>query len=233
MLLGTYITRDLTTIEWILQRGYGNHDHDPETYKSALQSLHFIRRRLNRFRELVREQVETCKTKGRPRWNTRKNADAAERDLVERVAGEMAGDFSLIESLMSQRLSRLEQSIQHIASGATIKEAERTNQQNRILLVLAIVGTFFLPISGIAAIFSMTGDWAPDQKNFGLFWVLCIFISIFLCVILVIVSQWDRARRLILRVSGRMFQRRRGQQQGVGSEEELESMIGSSETVEV
>ena len=197
--LNTYFTRDLHAIGWLLQRGDGNHDHGLETYKSALQSLYFIRRRLRVFRSLVREQRASCKAKGRPSWNARGTTDNKQRDLAKRIANELCGDFAHIERLMTENFNSLEQNIRHIAAEVTIKEAERTNDQNRILMVVAIVGTLFLPIGAVAAVVNLDGDWAPQQSKFGLFWALCVFISTVLVGFLLAVKYWESISGLFRR----------------------------------
>jgi len=203
--MDSFVTRDLNFIEWILQGGNAQPPgddgdaHGPGTYKMALRSLFYLRRRLNRYRHLVREQLASCRQGGRPSWKlTVRDEEAEEAQvLADRVAKELAGDFAHVEMLMAQSYDRLEQSIRTIASETTLREAERTNQQNRILLVLAVAGTFFLPVSAVAAVFSMTGDWAPEQANFPMFWAVCISITIVLILMLVVIIRWNSIKRSV------------------------------------
>ena len=209
--IDSYFTRDLNFIEWILQGGRGDErasrlGSETYTYKTAIRKLFYHRRRLNRYRHLIREQLASCRSGGRPGWMPAPAAsptsDGAEVEAAEsrrvraqRVADELAGDFAHVEMLMAQSFDRLEQSLRHMASETTLREAERAGGQNRVLLVLALAGTFFLPISAVAAVFSMTGDWAPDQVHFPLFWAVCGSITAGLIVLLLVIVRWTSIRR--------------------------------------
>jgi len=211
--IDSFFTRDLNYIEWLLQGGRGGNaaddttDHAPETYKKALRSLFFIRRRLSRFLQFLCEPLASCRASGRPSWRPAAHGGPAgtTRTIADRVAEELAADLAHVEALLGQSFNRLEQCIRHIVGETTLREAERTGQQNRLLLVLAVAGTFFLPVSAVAAVFSMTGDWAPAQANFPLFWAVCISITAVLIVMLVAIVRWSAITRFIRAV------RRRGQ----------------------
>ena len=95
---------------------------------------------------------------------------------VEDLSRDLTGDYDEILTLMIRDFERVQQSINYIASLASIqqsksgvKEAERSTEQNRVVLVLAVVATFFLPISTAATVLNISGDWAPNGSKFGLF----------------------------------------------------------------
>jgi Mg2+ and Co2+ transporter CorA len=211
MLINTYFTRDLNNIEWTLQGGIGNHEATPEMFKSTLRSLFFIRRRINRYKGLIQAQLISCQDRGKSSWNMVYGPDSVQMKIVDEIAKELVKDYTQIESLMSHSFARLEQSIRHITSETGIKETERANEQNKILLVLTFVATFFLPINAIAAVLNLTGDWAPQHANFGLFWAVCIPLSALLTAILIVLRYWGTIRRRFghlrhMKKSGLVFQ---------------------------
>jgi hypothetical protein len=230
--MNSYITRDLNFIEWILQCGTGHdtgHDadrghHKPKVYKRALRTLFHIRRRLNRYLPLIQEQLASCYEGWKPNWklNLGKLSSTASQEpaysqrtkaveqqhVVDQVDAELVGDFNHGEALIRRNFYRLDQSIQHIAGEAAMRETEQTNQQGYILLVLAIAGFVFVLVGTIAAVLNMAGVWAPDKPNFDLFWAVCISISVVLMLMFFVVIYGRRIVRWCRRVRQRGKARR-------------------------
>lgn len=183
-LLITYYTRDLNSIEWALQHGDGNNKSTSEMLRDAMRNLFLNRRRIPWYRTLLREQLASCQSKGRRFWSLADKSTPEE----DAMADELADDLRQLEYLMAQIHERLDASMTHIVGETNVLEAQRTHElnqitvqqnriafaQNKILLALALVGTFFLPINAIAAVFSMGGQWAAGEAMFPVFWAISI-----------------------------------------------------------
>ncbi|GJN85782.1 hypothetical protein PLIIFM63780_009356 [Purpureocillium lilacinum] len=213
-LLISYYTRDLNSIEWALQNGRGDHEYNTEDLKAAMQTLFLSRRRIPWYRSLLREQLSSCQPQGRLFWSTATSISLEAAESTSTASEEIADDFRQLEYLMSQMHDRLDASMAHIMGQTTILEAQRTHEQNQMtlqqneitfaqnktLLVLALVGTFFLPISATAAVFSMAGSWAPGESSFPLFWAISIPLSLILVTCFMLFQYWGALNR---RVRGR------------------------------
>ncbi|VUC25717.1 unnamed protein product [Clonostachys rosea] len=192
-----FVTRDLYSIHWALQGGDRMSDeNNQELYRTALQHLFSIDRRITWYCELIQEQLDSCRSKGKPLWNG-KSLGLEQVQVADTVSQELVMDFENIKAQIAQTVERLDKSISHVNGQVNIKEVERANAQSKIVLALAVVGGFFLPISTIAAIFSMADDWAPGKAGFGRFWAICIPISALVMVILVMIIRWSTILRWI------------------------------------
>lgn len=189
--LATYFTRDLNAIEWALQRGSGAHDNEVEHLRQAMRDMFFSRRRMSYYCSLIKYHVDSALIQGRPVWCTPHNATDAQRSASRQAAANLHKDLCSLQDTMSQLHSRLQSTMSHVTAETTVMEAERTRVQNKILLVLAVIGTIFLPVSSIASIFSMGGTWAVGEQHFGFFWAICGPIEVVLLGLLLGVSYWD------------------------------------------
>ncbi|KAK0743619.1 hypothetical protein B0T18DRAFT_415547 [Schizothecium vesticola] len=201
MVIHTYCIRDINTIEWRLQGGHGDGFKSTKQFEDVLGILFRMRRRLNRYCGLVGEQRAICAARGSnlsTPWighNTvlPKSVDDAWNDLV--------ADYDQVLGLLQEDFERVQQDINYIASlltiqqtGVGVREAERTTEQNRMVLVLAIVATFLLPIGTAATVLGMEGDWAPSGSNFGLFWAISVPVSLVFMVGMLAFMFWGGQR---------------------------------------
>ncbi|KAM3508438.1 hypothetical protein MY10362_001169 [Beauveria mimosiformis] len=189
--LAAYFTRDLNAIEWALQRGSGAHENDVDHLRNAMRDLFFSRRRMSHYCSLIKHCVESAAIHGRPIWCTTHNSTEAQRLTTRQTASDLQRDLCALEHTMTQIHLRLQSTMAHITAETTVMEAGRTRVQNKILLVLAIIGVIFLPVSSLAAVFSMGGSWAAGERNFGMFWAICGPVEVVLLGILLAVSYWD------------------------------------------
>jgi Mg2+ and Co2+ transporter CorA len=207
VVLDTYLTRDINTIDWRLQGSGGNALKTTTDFERNLNTLFFMRRRITRYLVLIKEQLESCQSRGTRSWDREyTEIPNHERELL-RVSEDLILDYSLIESLMSRSLNRVEQNIGHITSLSStlqsnlgVREAERGVQQNKLVLLLAVVATFFLPISTMSTILSMNGDWAPLGPKFWQFWLISISLSLILVSLLVVSRSWSQIMNLVGRL---------------------------------
>ncbi|KAM3562321.1 hypothetical protein MY1884_001919 [Beauveria asiatica] len=189
--LAAYFTRDLNAIEWALQRGSGAHENDVDHLRNAMRDLFFSRRRMSHYCSLIKHCADSAAIHGRPIWCTTHNSTEAQRLTTRQTASDLQSDLCALEHKMTQIHLRLQSTMAHITAETTVMEAGRTRVQNKILLVLAIIGVLFLPVSSLAAVFSMGGSWAAGERNFGMFWAICGPVEVVLLGILLAVSYWD------------------------------------------
>ncbi|KAK0750738.1 hypothetical protein B0T18DRAFT_55858 [Schizothecium vesticola] len=118
------------------------------------------------------------------------------------MAAAMVADYDQVLGLLRSDDDRAQENISYIASlltiqqtGAGVKEAERTTEQNRMVLVLAIVAMFLLPIGTASTVLSMEGGWGPGGPDFGLFWVIVLPASVVLMASMLSFMFWGRQNR--------------------------------------
>lgn len=189
--LAAFFTRDLNAIEWALQRGSGAYENDVNHLRNAMRDMFFSRRRMSHYCSLIKHCAESAAIHGRPIWCTTHNSTEAQRLTTRQTASDLQRDLCALEHTMTQIHLRLQSTMTHITAETTVMEAGRTRVQNKILLVLAIIGVIFLPVSSLAAVFSMGGSWAAGERNFGMFWVICGPVEVVLLGLLLAVSYWD------------------------------------------
>ena len=193
----TYFARDLNTIQWSLEGRTGNNWATPEEFEEVLRRLYTIRRRLKRYQMLVGQQLASCAKCGQATWNpspaSPPPSPAAASPVVAKASADLQLDFGQTLDLIERNLDLAEHSIRLLTSLMSIlhgrigiEENKRNIAQNKILMMLTFVATFFLPINAISAILNMQGDWAPLQPNFGTFWAITIPISTVLVILLLV-----------------------------------------------
>jgi hypothetical protein len=196
IIVNTYITRDLNAIGWALQ-GDQSRLSSAEQLDRTLHILFSIQWRLSRFPLYVQKPLQSCREHGHSGWDSILPADDTNASNEDAISADLAGDFEQVLSLLSQSVTRVEQSINHVVALSSlihsklgVQETERAVTQNNMLMVLSFVAIFFLPINSVSAIFSMQGDWAPGQPRFGLFWAIVVPLSTVLLVILMVLRFW-------------------------------------------
>lgn len=202
MVLHTYYLRDINSIEWRLHRGRADTFKSTRQFEDVLDLLFRMRTRLAWSISMAADQRAICAARGSalstswngPRSNTSEAADDVWTDLV--------ADYDQVLGLLRRDDDRAQENISYIASlltiqqtGAGVREAERTAEQNRMVLVLAIIATFLLPISLASTVLSMEGDWAPGGPNFGLFWTIVLPASVVLMGSMLSFMYWGRQNR--------------------------------------
>jgi Mg2+ and Co2+ transporter CorA len=194
----TYFTRDLNSIEWSLEGRKGNELSDPNDVETRLERQFMIRRRISRQKMLVQDQINLCSSNSRPSWTASQLAsNPTSTAIVEKTAADLQADFNQALTMIDQNIDRVEHSILLLSSlmsilhgKLSINEIERGVAQNKYLMVLTFIATFFLPINAVSAILNMTGTFGPMQPNFGTFWTIALPISLFLVGVLVVLYFW-------------------------------------------
>ncbi|OAA63957.1 hypothetical protein ISF_04666 [Cordyceps fumosorosea ARSEF 2679] len=146
-----------------------------------MRDLFFARRRMSHYCALIRQSAASAGLRGRPVWCTPHNSTEAQAVATRQVAADLQTDLAALEHRMTQAHARLQATMAHLTAETT----------NKILLVLAVIGTVFLPVSSLAAVFSMGGSWAASERNFAWFWAICGPVEVVLLGLLLGVSYWD------------------------------------------
>ncbi|KAK0703957.1 hypothetical protein B0T26DRAFT_733418 [Lasiosphaeria miniovina] len=210
----TYFIRDLNSIEWILENRNGNRWQTPDDLEHALRSLFTIRRRIAKYKSLVKEQVATCNLLAlKSPWSLLPPQPAGNQasQRLDNVSEAIQMDLGQALELISQTIERNDQGVQLLTSllaimesQLSLKEAERTMSQNKILLILTSVATFCLPISTAASVLNMQGDWAPSNKEWANFWKICIPISCVSVLVVILLRFYKDISRILYRGFARM-----------------------------
>ncbi|KAK3313222.1 hypothetical protein B0H66DRAFT_388452 [Apodospora peruviana] len=177
MVIHTYCLRDINTIEWRMQAGRKDAITTVEEAETVNLALFWMRQRLNRYRSLAREHMELYSSRAQTSWNPGSGQ-------LDQLSEELMANYQQVVALLDDDFNRVQQiisygvSLAHIQqSKLGVKEAEQSTEQNRMVLVLTIMATVLLPISTIATVLSMDGEWAPGGAKFGLFWGVSLAVS--------------------------------------------------------
>jgi Mg2+ and Co2+ transporter CorA len=170
MVINEYINREITTIEYKLEREEPGF-RDLETY---LKELYIHRRRITRYIELIDETKEQCVKRGPRAWP---------RDLASPLAAEQArdweDDFVNLHDWFHATSLRMEKNIRLLTALVAIGEGKQSLVENHGIARLSLLAMVFLPFSSVATILGIQGNFAPGEGKFWLFWVVAIALTTF------------------------------------------------------
>lgn len=202
MVLHTYYLRNINSIVWRLHRGRADTFKTTRQFEDVLDLLFRMRLRLAWSIGMVGDQRAICAARGSALSTSWGGPSPSSPATADDVWTDLVADYDQILGLLRRDDDRAQENINYIASlltiqqtGAGLREAERTAEQNRMVLVLAIVATFLLPISLASTVLSMEGDWAPGGPNFGLFWAIVLPASVVLMGSMLSFMFWGRQDR--------------------------------------
>lgn len=203
-----FFMRDLDRIEWAMEGGRLRGSDGAHRLDDISDRLALVRRRIKGYDAVIEQQRATIESCGRIGWDT--NVD---EELVSQALDDVQSDYRRVRETIKELVQRTDQDLAFAASFTSLQHdkigivaAERAATQNQMLMILAFVATFFLPVSTVAAILNMTGEFAPGGDRFGMFWAICAPISVFLTLVLTVISFWQphlsgwlaRTRRLVM-----------------------------------
>ena len=190
----TCFKRDLAHVQWALTlHSRGTDLVTPERQEEAFDTMTAMTRRLRNIKSMLDEHEKSCDEMGRPGW-----VKTEDEKRARAISKELSSQFKRLCSSIDSKIDPVDETIHHLTSLASllhsrigIKEAQRSYTQNNIVMVLAPQATFFLPLNAVAAIVSMSGDWAPGQAKFPTFWGICVVIIIISMGVVMIFRFWD------------------------------------------
>jgi hypothetical protein len=132
-------------------------------------------------------------------WELRRNMDALGiGSESKRTAEAWEADAwqSLREVIKSLKI-RLDIMLQAYMQSISVRETSAANKQARQVGYLTSLATIFIPLSFVAAIFSMGGDFSAGSDRFWVYWVVAVPVAAIGCLLLFT----KLGRRVIQRVS--------------------------------
>jgi Mg2+ and Co2+ transporter CorA len=185
-----YIKRELANIELRLEKTESTF----QELELRLKELYRIRRRCNKYRELVMEAASQCKESGQALWPSSKvtshgNADAV--TFAKRHSKELEKDLQYVLDNMSISISRIEKNITLLMALVTISEGRQGLQENRGIALLTLVATIFLPSETVATILGLQTQYGPGANNFWVLWAVALPLTVTVITIPSLYPVWS------------------------------------------
>lgn len=153
--VNAYVERDLNTIEYRLEHEKGHLD----SFESFLKRLFIMRRRTQKFENLVNEQLQLFDGHIPDYWLHSSSASSTA----------IKNDLEQVQELIHRNADRITQSVSLIMSLMAVHEGKTSNAQNRGLGFLTVLATLALPFNTIATILGMQTEYRPGQPKFKVF----------------------------------------------------------------
>jgi hypothetical protein len=173
-----YIKRELANIELRLEKT----EPTFQELELRLKELYRIRRRCNKYYELVTEAASQCENRGQALWpSSHGSADAI--TFAARHAQELEKDLQYVLNNMSISISRIEKNITLLMALVTISEGRQGIQENKGIALLTLVATIFLPSETVATILGLQTQYGPGANNFWVLWAVALPLTVLVVAI--------------------------------------------------
>lgn len=172
---GASVRRVLTTEEW---------KDELEYYNERLSLLGIFQRRLMWYEQEMLLNLE--------RLGVAPGVTGGE-DPVSTSLRAARRDFQAIFCQLELHKSRADNLVGIVADSINLSSALRNLHEARFGLRLSLVGAIFFPVTLVATLFSMGGDYQPGAKDFWIPWV----VAVPLVIILVFMIWQSRRPRLL------------------------------------
>jgi Mg2+ and Co2+ transporter CorA len=172
-----YITRELANIELQLEETESTF----QELELRLKELYIIRRRCNKYRELVTEAVLQCKQRGKALWPSSRPAPDGNADAItfaESHAQELEGDLQYVLDHIAVNISRVEKNIKLLTALVTISEGRQGLQESRGIALLTLVAATFLPTETVATILGLQTRYSPGASKFWVLWAVALPLTV-------------------------------------------------------
>lgn len=73
-----------------------------------------------------------------------------------------------------------------------LREAQTSNLQAKSVRWLTVLGTFFVPMSVVAGVMSMGGDFLPGEKRFWIYPAVVVPTILIIGVVMVLITRWEK-----------------------------------------
>jgi Mg2+ and Co2+ transporter CorA len=222
-----YIKRELANIELRLEKTESTF----QELELRLKELYRIRRRCNKYRELVMEAASQCENRGQALWPSSEvtlhgNADAS--TFAKRHSQDLEKDLKYVLENMGISISRMEKNITLLMALVNISEGRRGLQENRGIALLTLVATTFLPSETVATILGLQTQYGPGANNFWVLWAVALPLTV---AVIAIPSLYPIGSATLNQLWARYFQAkpRRVCKPLSGSEEEDIELVSDPE----
>lgn len=160
----------VSTAEWREELNY---------YNERLSLLGILQRRLMWYKQ---EMILNLERLGFPLHGAGNDTSIAKPSSLHTAER----DLQAILSELDRHESRVDNLVGVVTDSINLSSALRSLHDTRFGLQLSIVGAVFFPITLVAAIFSMGGDYSPGSKDFWIPWVIAVPL-----VAILILTTWQ------------------------------------------
>jgi len=137
-------------------------------------------------------------------WELRRNMDALGigSQASERTAEAWEADaWQGLRIVIGNLNSRVDTMLQAYMQSISVRETSDANRQARQVGYLTSLATIFIPVSFVAAVFSMGGEFAAGESRFWVFWAIAAPVATVACLMLFGKAGIRAVRRPVMRVS--------------------------------
>ncbi|KAF2176590.1 hypothetical protein K469DRAFT_755601 [Zopfia rhizophila CBS 207.26] len=174
-----YIKRELANIELRLEKTESTF----QELEALLKELYRIRRRCNKYCELVTEAASQCKNRGQALWPSTQHGNAEAISLADRHARELEADFQYVLDNMTTSISRIEKNITLLMTLVSIGEGRQGLQENGGIALLTLVATIFLPSETVATVLGLQTRYGPGANKFWVLWAVALPLTLLVVAI--------------------------------------------------
>lgn len=174
-----YVARELGNIDYRLEKGQ---NRDPKDLENFLNTLNMLRRRVELYEKLVREQLLTCSMKGPKSWRELVDEDNLPGALLNDFVRSLETHLNILASDFKSHREKIMGLGSYIVTLIHVRESQATITQSRSIVALSIVATVLLPFNTTASYMSIEGDLSVNGSKGWVFWVSSILV---LCLVLI------------------------------------------------
>jgi hypothetical protein len=137
-------------------------------------------------------------------WELRRNMDAlgiGSSDSSRTPEAWEADAWQGLRVVIGNLKARLDIMLQAYMQSISVRETSDANKQARQVGYLTSLATIFIPLSLVAAVFSMGGDFAAGESRFWVYWAVAVPVAAVGCLLLFARAGIRAGRRIVKRVS--------------------------------
>jgi hypothetical protein len=138
-------------------------------------------------------------------WELRRNMDAlgigCSSDSSRTTEAWEADAWQGLHVVIGDLKARLDVMLQAYMQSISVRETSDANEQARHVGYLTSLATIFIPLSFVAAVFSMGGDFAAGESRFWVYWAVAVPVAAVGCLLLFARAGIRAGRRIVKRVS--------------------------------
>jgi hypothetical protein len=101
-------------------------------------------------------------------------------------AGIFIGTMEDFDSILKRLIlcrERIESFLPTVLGTFSLLEAQKSTVEARYGLWIAILATFFIPLTFVSGLFSMSDDYLPNGPSFWIYWVVSVSLIIFVLIL--------------------------------------------------
>ncbi|KAH8710026.1 hypothetical protein GQ44DRAFT_776862 [Phaeosphaeriaceae sp. PMI808] len=131
-------------------------------------------------------------------WELYRNMDALKISKALTTEAWEADAWMSIQKVVQTLKTRLDIISQAYMQAVSVRESVTANKQAQQVGYLTSLATLFIPLSFVAAVFSMGGDFSAGASHFWVYWIIAVPVAVVACFLLFT----KHGRRIVGNVSG-------------------------------